>query len=66
MKKYLLTIAWGFAGMFLAHILLFIMSIGFRLNYMPYLIAYPIVYILLAFILTRNNPPISMTYTNKK
>jgi hypothetical protein len=56
MKKYLLTTAWGFAGMFIAHILLFIIAVGFKLNYMPYMIAYPIVYILLAFILTINNP----------
>jgi hypothetical protein len=56
MKKYLLPITLGFVAMFVAHILLFILSIGFRLNYMPYMIAYPIVYNLLAYILARNNP----------
>lgn len=56
MNKYLLPIALGLAGMFVAHFLLFLLSIGFRLNYMPYIITYPTVYILLAFILARNYP----------
>ena len=51
MKKYLLPIVFGFVGMFMAHLLLFILSAGLRLNYMPYIIAYPIVYMLLAFFL---------------
>jgi hypothetical protein len=56
MKKYLLPTALGFAGMFLAHFLLFLLHGGLSLNYMPYIIAYPIVYVVLAFLGTRNNP----------
>jgi hypothetical protein len=56
MKKYLLPTALGFVGMFVAHVLLFLLSAGLGLNYMPYVIAYPIVYVLLVFLLTRNNP----------
>ncbi len=56
MKKYLLPITLGFAGMLVAHFLLFLLSIGFRLNYMPYIVTYPIVYIMLALILARNYP----------
>lgn len=56
MKKYFLPFTLGVAAMFVAHILLFILSTGFRLNYMPYVIAYPIVYISLSFILVRYKP----------
>ncbi|MEO7529876.1 MAG: hypothetical protein ABIS69_00650 [Sediminibacterium sp.] len=56
MRKFLLPVTLGFAAMFVAHILLFILSIGGRLHYTPYIIAYPIVYSLLAFILAINNP----------
>ena len=56
MKKILLPMGLGFLGMFIAHLLLLLLFIGLRLNYMPYIIAYPIVYVSLAFLLTRNNP----------
>ena len=55
MKKFLLPISLGFAGMFMAH---FIILLGFALGikFLLYAVAYPIVYTFLAFILTRNNP----------
>lgn len=56
MKRYLLTIVLGIIGMFAAHFLLFILSAGLRLNYMPYIIVYPLVYVSLVFPLTRNKP----------
>ncbi|MBA2760674.1 MAG: hypothetical protein H0U39_01695 [Segetibacter sp.] len=56
MKRYLLPLVLGFAGMFAAHMLLFLLSVGLRLNFMPYILAYLIVYSVLAFLLTRNNP----------
>lgn len=56
MKRYLITTAFGFIGMFVAHFLLFLLSAGLRLDYMPYIIAYPVVYITLVFFLTRNHP----------
>ena len=56
MKRYLLPLALGFAGMFAAHMLFFLLSVGLRLNFMPYILAYLIVYSVLAFLLTRNNP----------
>ena len=56
MKRYLLPTAFGFVGMFAAHFLLLLMLVGFKLNFMPYVIVYPVVYIILAFLLTRKNP----------
>lgn len=56
MKRILLITALGFIGMFVAHFLLFILSLGLRLNFMPYLIAYPLVYITLIFFLTKKWP----------
>jgi hypothetical protein len=56
MKKYLLPTAFGFVGMLIAHFLLFLLSVALRLPFMPYIIAYPIVYSLLALLVTRNNP----------
>ena len=56
MKRYLLTTALGFIGMFTAHFFLFILSVGLRLNFMPYILAYPLVYLPLVFFLTKKNP----------
>jgi hypothetical protein len=55
MKRYLLPILIGFAGMFAAHILLLLLVVALSLEFMPYIISYPIVYGVLAFLLTRNN-----------
>lgn len=56
MKRYLITIALGLIGMFIAHFLLFLLSASLRLNFMPYVIAYPVVYISIVLLLTSNNP----------
>ena len=55
MKKYLLPISLGFAGMFLAHFII-LLGFGFGIKFLLYVVAYPVVYTLLAFLLTRSNP----------
>lgn len=55
MKKYLLPILLGFVGMFMAHIII-LMGFGFGIKFLLYVVAYPVVYTLLAFLLTRSNP----------
>ena len=55
MKKYLLPILVGFAGMFITHVIVLV-GFGLDLSFLLYVVAYPIVYAFLAFILTRNNP----------
>ena len=55
MKKYLLPISLGFAGMFMAHIII-LMGFAFGIKFLLYVVAYPVVYTLLALLLTRNNP----------
>ena len=54
-KKFLLPISLGFAGMFMAHIII-LPGFGPGLKIMLYVVAYPVVYTFLAFLLTRNNP----------
>jgi hypothetical protein len=56
MKKYFLPICLGIAGMLVAHFLLFLLGKIMKLNFMPYVITYPVTYIFLAFILTKNYP----------
>ena len=55
MRKYLLPVSLGFAGMFMAHIIILI-GFGLGIKYPLYFIAYPIVYALIAFLLTRRRP----------
>jgi hypothetical protein len=55
MKKFLLPISLGFAGMFMAHIII-LLGFAFGIKFLLYAVAYPIVYTFLAFLLTRNNP----------
>ena len=55
MKKYLLPISLGFAGMFMAHIII-LMGFAFGIKFLLYVVAYPVVYTLLALLLTRSNP----------
>jgi|ERR1035437_66250 hypothetical protein len=55
MKKYLLPIALGFAGMFIAHIII-LLGFGSGIRFPLYFLAYPIVYSLIVFLLTRRNP----------
>jgi len=55
MKKYLLPISLGFAGMFMAHIII-LLGFAFGIKFLLYVVAYPVVYTLLALLLTRSNP----------
>ena len=55
MKKYLLPISLGFAGMFMAHIII-LMGFAFGIKFLLYVVAYPVVYTLLALLLTKSNP----------
>jgi len=55
MKKYLLPITLGFAGMFIAHIII-LLGFGSGIRFPLYFLAYPIVYSLIVFLLTRRNP----------
>jgi len=55
MKKYLLPISLGFAGMFMSHIII-LMGFAFGIKFLLYVVAYPVVYTLLALLLTRSNP----------
>src|SRR5687768_7313784 len=55
MKKYLLPVSLGFAGMFVAHIII-LLGFGLGITVPLYFIAYPAVYALLAFLLTKRNP----------
>ncbi len=54
MKKYLIPIAVGFAGMFLAHIII-LLGFGYGIRVPLYFLAYPIVYSLIAFLLALKN-----------
>lgn len=55
MKKYLLPILLGFAGMFAAHIII-LLGFGLGITRPLYFIAYPAVYGLLSFLLTKSHP----------
>ena len=55
MKKFLLPISLGFAGMFMAHFII-LLGFGSGIKVPLYAVAYPVVYTLLAFLLTRSNP----------
>ena len=55
MKKYLLPISLGFAGMFMSHIII-LMGFAFGIKFLLYVVAYLVVYTLLALLLTRSNP----------
>ena len=55
MKKYLLPISLGFAGMFMSHIII-LMGFAFGIKFLLYVVAYPVVYTLLALLLTKSNP----------
>ena len=55
MKRFLLPISLGFAGMFIAHFII-LLGFAFGIKFLLYVVAYPIVYTLLAFLLTRSNP----------
>ena len=55
MKKFLLPISLGFAGMFMAHFII-LLGFAFGIKFLLYVVAYPVVYTLLAFLLTRSNP----------
>ena len=55
MKKYLLPISLGFAGKFMAHIII-LMGFAFGIKFLLYVVAYPVVYTLLALLLTKSNP----------
>ena len=54
MIKYLLPTSLGLAGMFVVHIII-LLGFGFGIMFPLYFIAYPIVYALLAFFLTRRS-----------
>lgn len=54
MKKYLLPVALGFAGMFIAHIII-LLGFVFGIRVLLYFLAYPIVYSLIGFLLTLKN-----------
>ena len=55
MKRFLLPISLGFAGMFMAHIII-LLGLGLGIEFLLYAVAYPVVYTLLAFLLTRDSP----------
>ena len=55
MKKFLLPISLGFAGMFMAHFII-LLGFGFRIKFLLYVVTYPTVYTFLAFLLTRSYP----------
>ena len=55
MKRFLLPISLGFAGMFMAHIII-LLGLGLGIKFLLYAVAYPVVYTLLAFLLTRDSP----------
>jgi hypothetical protein len=55
MRKYLLPIFLGFVGMVVAHTIILV-GFGLGIKYPLYFIAYPIVYALIAFLLTRRSP----------
>jgi hypothetical protein len=54
LKKYILPIALGFVGMLVAHLII-LLGFGAGLKIPIYFIAYPVVYTLLSFLLTKNN-----------
>ena len=54
MKKFLLPISPGLAGMFMAHFII-LLGFAFGIKFLLYIVAYPVVYTLLAFLLTRSN-----------
>lgn len=55
MKRFLLPISLGFAGMFMAHFII-LLGFAFGIKFLLYAVAYPVVYTFLAFLLTRSNP----------
>ena len=55
MKKYLLPITLGFAGMLVAHVII-LLGFGLGIQIPLYFLAYPVVYAALAFLLTKSNP----------
>jgi hypothetical protein len=55
MRKYLLPISLGFVGMVVAHIII-LLGFGLGIKSPLYFIAYPIVYALIALLLTRRSP----------
>jgi hypothetical protein len=55
MRKYLLPISLGFVGMIVAHTII-LLGFGLNIKYPLYFIAYPIVYTLIAFLLTKRSP----------
>ena len=55
MKKFLLPILLGFGGMFIAHFII-LLGFAFGIKFLLYVVAYPVVYTLLAILLTKNHP----------
>jgi hypothetical protein len=55
MRKYLLPITLGFAGMLISHVLI-LLGFASGISFPLYFFAYPIVYSIIVFLLTRRNP----------
>ena len=54
MKRYVIPISLGFVGMLIAHIIILV-GFGSGIKFPLYFLAYPLVYFLIAFFLTKKN-----------
>jgi len=60
-KKFLLPLGLGFVGMFIAHIVI-VVGFGVGIRFPIYFVAYPVVYVFIAMILTWGNSKLWLSH----